>query len=197
MTPQAPLPPYNPDKIGEFDAFYYQILPVGSDGVVFPDPPVDSGSSDGVLLEAYEDGWLDFCIMSLDITQTFEEHTFNDRCSPDMEEVAPGRKNFSLGFELNQVRLADEAEHNLRDWHAAVDSRQMFLVMGLTAAIIPTLDTTTQGFVGHFIITQADETQPDAGPNTDSYTMRPAARFNQPTGVILRRVYGSALYPAP
>ncbi len=184
----------NPDKIGEFDVFYYQIQVPLSTGVDFG----VAQETDPVLGLAYnatggtplEQGWKELCLVNLDNTDSYEEIMFNDRCSPDIETVAPGRRSFSLSFELNQLRISDDEVYG---WYTAVDGRQMFSVMALTSEAT---DTKTYGFVGNFIITSADQTQPQSGANTDSYTMRPAARAVSTTPIV-RRIYGSDVFPGP
>ena len=109
---------------------------------------------------------------------------FNDRCAPNFETVAPGRKAWSLSFELNQLRMTDG---EVIVFEAAVDDREMFGFMALTS---DPADTKTFGFVGNVVIIQSDENQPDAGPNVESYTMRPTVRR---PAMLPRRIYGSGI----
>ena len=161
----------NPDKIGEFQAFYY-----------LANTDTDLTQSDTTILGL---AWKYLCIVSLDVTNTFAEHVFNDTCSPDIETVAPGRRQVSLAFELNKLRHSDA---DIQAWHTAVDSRQIMSVLALTATLD---DADAYGWVGNVITTQADETNPQEGPMTESYTWRPAARST--SDPVIRRIYGSGI----
>ena len=161
----------NPDRIGEFSKFYYRIADTD---LTQPDPAI-------LALGDY----VQLCLQSFDVEQSFEEHTFNDQCSADVETVAPGRKTVSLSFELYQLRhqLAD-----IRPFYDAVDSRTLICMLALTSEID---DPETFGFVGNMIYTNSGVNSPQSGPINESYTLRPAARSqSQPP---YRRIYGAGV----
>lgn len=161
----------NPDKIGEFSKFYYQLI------------DYDTTQDEATILA--DTNWIEFCIKNLDISKQFQEHTFNDRCNPDIESVAPGRAQVSLSFELNELR------HNVADvraFKAAVDDREQFAILALNDE---RTEVEAVGIVGNFVITQFDETQPEEGANTESYTAKPAAR--SAFSPLVKRVHGSGI----
>lgn len=159
----------NPFKIGEFQKFYYQAGDFDT-----------TQTEDLILADA---NWLELCIVNLDIGQTFTEHIFNDTCNADVETVAPGRRQITLSFDLNLLRI-DIAD--IRAWQAAIAGRDIVGVLALTG---DRTDPDEFGFVGNFVYTGADETRPVEGAIVDSYTLRPSAK--SAFDPIYKEVYGA------
>lgn len=169
----------NPNYIGEFNVFYYQDLD-SADGI-------DLTQSDEDILIT-DTSWIELCIVDLDVPLNFAEHLFNDRCAAEEEQIAPGRKASSMTFNLNQLRIALA---DRKAWDALYDSRKVISVLALTEGRSV---TTTFGFVGNMQASAATWNQPQEGPNTENYTLRPSARgLKDATGQTVRRVYGSTV----
>ena len=162
----------NPDKLGEFSKFYYQIT------------NYDLSDSDANILTV-DASWNEFCIKNLSKTATKEMREVMDRCNPDLKTYSPGRGDKGLSFELNQFRwdLAD-----LKAFHIAVENGDIIAVLALNDEKD---QTDVWGWVGNWVIEESGGEEPEDGHNTESYTLKPAA--NSMVNPAVRWIYGSAI----
>jgi hypothetical protein len=165
----------NPDKLGELSKFYWQI-PAGNQGL-------DLSGSDSTLLA--DANWDVFCIKNLSRSATRDMREIMDRCNPTLKTYSPGRRDKGLSFELNQFRwdITD-----LKSFHVAIEEGQVFSVLALNDE---RGQTDTWGWIGNFVVEEFSGEEPEDGLNTESFSMKPAARSL--TNPAVRWIYGSSV----
>lgn len=165
----------NPDKMGELSKFYWQI-PAGDQGL-------DLSQTDAALLS--DANWGEFCIRNLSKSATKDMREIMDRCNPTLKTYSPGRGDKSLSFELNQFRwdLTD-----LKTYHAAIENGDVFSVLALND---DKDETEAWGWIGNYVIEEFGGEEPEDGLNTESYSLKPAARSLSNPAV--RWIYGSGI----
>lgn len=166
------MPTKNPDKLGEKSKFYYQIIET-----------FDLDQTDALILA--NASWNEFCIKNLSKTASRDMREIMDRCNPDLKTYSPGRGDKGLSYELNQFRW-DLTE--LRAYNEAIEAGNIFAILALNDE---RAQTEAWGWVGNFVIEESSVEEPEDGLNTESYTLKPAAR--SVSNPAVRWIYGSAI----